>query len=322
MSTYGIKDGFVKMTLDQVRQYETVIRARSTHTELEIFQLLDKVFASGLPINGVGARPMIDMPRAIMDWAADEKYEAVLLYMLDKAPDLTYHPDGLLGNCLWSPRAVKKLLAIGKDVQTARVVWPSFDANLKFVGAPEVMAPLAQHGYNLNETVTIGKETKPFLIHLGTRPEKAAAALYAGVDPTVRGKAGRSVLHIAVDGDLRGTVPNYDSDDAPGGKTMILTQFSKLAKAFADLGIDVNMPDDAGATPLHLAARRGYGNKVRLLLEAGADPSLLDAKGKTPAALAKAGKHGDVMSILAAAIAKDAIMKTVHSLPSLAISKP
>lgn len=50
-------------------------------------------------------------------------------------------------------------------------------------------------------------------------------------------------------------------------------------------GAAVNMPDELGNTPLHLAAKDNHLDIVHLLLNGGADPLLKDAAGKTPADL-------------------------------------
>jgi len=40
--------------------------------------------------------------------------------------------------------------------------------------------------------------------------------------------------------------------------------------------------DNAGMSPLHLAARDGHPDAIPVLLEAGADTTLQDSEGKTP----------------------------------------
>lgn len=43
----------------------------------------------------------------------------------------------------------------------------------------------------------------------------------------------------------------------------------------------MNVTDDRGFTPLHLASERGHQNVVRLLVEYGADLEQRDSKGLT-----------------------------------------
>ena len=51
-------------------------------------------------------------------------------------------------------------------------------------------------------------------------------------------------------------------------------------------GDDLNARDDAGNTPLMIAAKKKQTNACRLLLENGADPLLLDLQGKDAVAIA------------------------------------
>ena len=60
-----------------------------------------------------------------------------------------------------------------------------------------------------------------------------------------------------------------------------------------ECGMDPNVRDDEGRTPLHYAARSGRVERVRcLVLECGADPKLLDQNGKS--ALDYASENGHV----------------------------
>jgi ankyrin repeat protein len=45
-----------------------------------------------------------------------------------------------------------------------------------------------------------------------------------------------------------------------------------------ELGADSLATDGSGVTPLHVAARHGHADVVRLLLAAGADPSIRDTE--------------------------------------------
>ncbi|MBI1214272.1 MAG: hypothetical protein GC185_00470 [Alphaproteobacteria bacterium] len=48
------------------------------------------------------------------------------------------------------------------------------------------------------------------------------------------------------------------------------------------MGVDINLPDKEGYTPLHEAARGGKADVVRLLLKLGANPDLKISNGDTP----------------------------------------
>lgn len=56
----------------------------------------------------------------------------------------------------------------------------------------------------------------------------------------------------------------------------------RMAQAIKDEPMQVNTSDELGQTPLHIAARAGAVDCVRILIEAGADASARDAEGKLP----------------------------------------
>lgn len=53
-------------------------------------------------------------------------------------------------------------------------------------------------------------------------------------------------------------------------------------------GADINAIDEYGYTPLHSAAKNGYLEIVKVLVEQGADVNIRTVDGKTPAQLAEA----------------------------------
>ena len=61
---------------------------------------------------------------------------------------------------------------------------------------------------------------------------------------------------------------------------------------------DVNSRDEAGRTPLLLAASRGHFEVCKLLLDAGADPCVIDNYGKNAIDFAVAGGRVDVIILM------------------------
>lgn len=59
----------------------------------------------------------------------------------------------------------------------------------------------------------------------------------------------------------------------------------KELKLLASQGADLNARNNAGKSPLHMAAEKGKTSTVKLLLDNGARPDTRNAKGLTPAAI-------------------------------------
>lgn len=98
-----------------------------------------------------------------------------------------------------------------------------------------------------------------------------------GADFSARNGSGRTALHTA----------------AEGGHTAILRSLINLQEeqrrlegtrtgAIQRVNGGVNLRDNDGCTPLHLAARANRPEALRLLVELGADMSAKDNSGRTP----------------------------------------
>ncbi|XP_047435062.1 cyclin-dependent kinase inhibitor 2A [Mugil cephalus] len=74
---------------------------------------------------------------------------------------------------------------------------------------------------------------------------------------------------------------------------------TSVAEALLSRGADPNVKDrSTGTTPLHDAARTGFVDTVRLLVESGADPQARDNKNCLPVDLARQNGHADVVAFL------------------------
>lgn len=81
-------------------------------------------------------------------------------------------------------------------------------------------------------------------------------------------------------------------------KVMMMGSTS-VAKVLLKHGADPNVADSStGATPLHDAARTGFVETVRLLVEYQADPQATDNTGCRPIDLAQANDHKEVVTFL------------------------
>lgn len=71
-------------------------------------------------------------------------------------------------------------------------------------------------------------------------------------------------------------------------------------KVLIDAGANVNAVGDMGHTPLHQAAMRGQVESVRLLLRSGAGPDIKNEYGQTAVDVAALGGHDEVLKALKA----------------------
>ena len=72
--------------------------------------------------------------------------------------------------------------------------------------------------------------------------------------------------------------------------------------ALVDAGASLDAADLKGSFPLHAAAAGGHEEIVEFLLERGADPAAKDAKGKTAKSVAAKKGYDDVARIIKRAI--------------------
>lgn len=103
----------------------------------------------------------------------------------------------------------------------------------------------------------------PILVAVRTRSSSLTAWLIArGASPVARNARGSTPLHDFVIYDR----PSY----------------AVLRGMLARGHVDVNIPDDRGLTPLHLAAQFLQPDAVDIFVRAGADPNRADLRGRTP----------------------------------------
>jgi len=79
---------------------------------------------------------------------------------------------------------------------------------------------------------------------------------------------------------------------------------AKVKRLVVDCGIDPNIQDDSGETPLHYAAGGGHPDVVKLLLERGADPNVKDYNGRTPLHIAAENCHVHEVKVLLVDVAR------------------
>ena len=124
----------------------------------------------------------------------------------------------------------------------------------------------------------------------------------AGAATALADDMGVTPLHAAV---ARPRLAGLPADVPPDVATQVgeyreaLTGF--LVGILLRHGAPVNARDVTGATPLHFAARNGWGEAVFALLEGGADAALRDEAGALPADAAAEANEPQLAKVLAAA---------------------
>ncbi|KAM4604481.1 cyclin-dependent kinase 4 inhibitor B [Polymixia lowei] len=74
---------------------------------------------------------------------------------------------------------------------------------------------------------------------------------------------------------------------------------TSVARLLLSRGADPNVTDiHTGTSPLHDAARTGFLDTVKLLVQFNADPKALDNRDRRPIDLARECGHGDVVTFL------------------------
>lgn len=138
----------------------------------------------------------------------------------------------------------------------------------------------------LKTDINLGDSEGNTLLHHAAREGHTQAIeilLAAGADMHLRNKKGYTPIVSAAKNNQLTVVKFLLSKIDPSLKRKLVHDAisdddSKMLDCLIKAGVDINLIDDEGKTPLLEAALKGSANSVGLLLEIGADPNIVDKK--------------------------------------------
>lgn len=98
---------------------------------------------------------------------------------------------------------------------------------------------------------------------------------------------GSGILHYAI-----GVIDDLTTAPTPKIKIQECVEFLLLS------GVDINLQNEVGDTPLHRAVIYGFSDTIKFLIANNADPTIMNNNGMTPGALAKAYLRDEIADFL------------------------
>lgn len=174
--------------------------------------------------------------------------------------------------------ALEWILAEGGDVDVRNGAGRTPLAEAAKRGRLEAVRTLLDHGAEIDVYDTRSGFTP---LHLAAEDNRAAVVrrlLASGANVNARNQWNQTPLWQAAWQDWHGN--------------------TEVAHTLVAHGAAVDVADDKGHTPLHMAARAGHTPMVAFLIEAGADIEHRNDKGLTPLHQAVIGGHADTVRLL------------------------
>ncbi|MFZ2955479.1 MAG: ankyrin repeat domain-containing protein [Candidatus Ozemobacteraceae bacterium] len=142
--------------------------------------------------------------------------------------------------------------------------------------------------------------------------QMVAALLKNGADPRLTDSQGNSALHWAVNIQPLCTVVVQPNE-------MKLCNLD-VVQMLASAGVDVDARNNAGETPLHIAARQGTFGMVKLLTERRGNPNLQNSSGSSPLHLAT-GKFAAIVAGVLLYAGADPLLKNQEGKTPVDVAK-
>ncbi|HHG83648.1 MAG TPA: ankyrin repeat domain-containing protein [Bacteroidetes bacterium] len=249
-------------------EHELPLQVAAASNQPEIVQMLI----------GFGAHP--DSAHGVLSplWAAiDQEAEAAAVALLDAGA----RPDGPRRNGFVP---LVEAVVLGQEKVVAALIRNGAEVN-----------PALPKDRPLGEAVVAGNVALVrLLLDLGADPKLPDAA----GDPPLFPAFGLDSLEIAEALLKRGAVINQALEN---GWTLAFLgdeiPLPNMRKA-VEWGLDLEIKDNWGDTPLHHAVVHNLGNAAKKLLILGANPKAINAKGQSVLRAAQAGNHPEMVEIL------------------------
>lgn len=150
-------------------------------------------------------------------------------------------------------------------------------------GREDIVSLFFAHGGDINVKDNNGRTLLQYAVASGSK-DIVSLFLAHGADIDGKDDTGRTLLHYAAGA----SVPYAESHSNPDivrlllGKEINVDEVDSQLKKLVSAGSDVNVQDEHGIAPLHIAASAGHSNTVELLVVQGACLDMKDNAGRTP----------------------------------------
>lgn len=150
----------------------------------------------------------------------------------------------------------------------------------KLISLPAVLLPIedAESSISIIDIINLDSQSALIIAAKQGRADVVEILLKNGATANIADKDGRTALHYAA------------SLKDP-------TILSQLLKG-PSLNVDVNVKDNSGTTPLHIASSQGWTENIKELIKSGADCSVTDAQQRSPLEIASGKGYSNAVETM------------------------